>query len=56
MVIPAREWGEKTRCSAKEADLMAKKRITTIYPRDKNALSALARCGYVSREQLGEFL
>lgn len=35
---------------------MAKKRITTIYPRDKNALSALARCGYVSREQLGEFL
>ena len=35
---------------------MAKKRITTIYPRDKHALSALARCGYVSREQLGEFL
>lgn len=35
---------------------MAKKRITTIYPRDKGALSALARCGYVSREQLGEFL
>ena len=35
---------------------MAKKRITTIYPRDKNALSALARCGYVSREQLGAFL
>ena len=35
---------------------MAKKHITTIYPRDKNALSALARCGYVSREQLGEFL
>ena len=35
---------------------MAKKRITTIYPRDKGALSALARCGYVSREQLGVFL
>lgn len=35
---------------------MAKKRITTIYPRDKHALSALARCGYVSRDQLGEFL
>lgn len=35
---------------------MAKKRITAIYPRDKHALSALARCGYVSREQLGEFL
>ena len=35
---------------------MAKKHITTIYPRDKHALSALARCGYVSREQLGEFL
>ncbi len=35
---------------------MAKKRITTIYPRDRNALSALARCGYVSREQLGTFL
>lgn len=35
---------------------MAKKRITTLYPRDKNALSALARCGYVSREQLGTFL
>ena len=35
---------------------MGKKRITTIYPRDKSALSALARCGYVSREQLGVFL
>lgn len=35
---------------------MAKKRISTIYPRDKHALSALARCGYVSRDQLGEFL
>lgn len=35
---------------------MPKKRITTIYPRDRNALSALARCGYVTRDQLGEFL
>lgn len=30
---------------------ISKKRITTIYPRDRKALSALSRCGYVSREQ-----
>lgn len=48
--------GEETRCPAKEVIPIAKKRITTLYPRDKNALSALARCGYVSREQLGTFL
>lgn len=49
--------GEETRRPAKEViPIAAKKRITTIYPRDKHALSALARCGYVSREQLGEFL
>jgi len=35
---------------------ISKKRITTIYPRDRKALSALSRCGYVSREQLGQFL
>ena len=35
---------------------IAKKRITTIYPRDVRALAALARCGYVTREQLGQFL
>ena len=35
---------------------IAKKRITTIYPRDVRALSSLARCGYVTREQLGQFL
>ena len=32
------------------------KRITTIYPRDRKALSALSRCGYVNREQLSQFL
>lgn len=35
---------------------ISKKRITTIYPRDRKALSALSRCGYVSHEQLGQFL
>ena len=35
---------------------MAKKHITTIYPRDVQALSALGRCGYVTHDQLGEFL
>lgn len=35
---------------------MSKKRITTIYPRDVSALSALGRCGYVTREQLGTYL
>lgn len=32
------------------------KRITTIYPRDRKALSALSRCGYINREQLSQFL
>ena len=32
------------------------KRITTVYPRDRKALSALSRCGYVNREQLSQFL
>lgn len=35
---------------------MSKKYITTLYPRDIKVLSALGRCGYVDREQLGEFL
>jgi len=35
---------------------IAKKRITTIYPRDVRALTTFARCGYVTREQLGQFL
>lgn len=35
---------------------MSKKHITTLYPRDIKALSALGRCGYVDRDQLGEFL
>lgn len=48
--------GEETRRPAKEVIPIAKKRITTLYPRDKNALSALAACGYVSRDQLGIFL
>lgn len=48
--------GEQPTANRKERAVIAKKRITTIYPRDKNALSALARCGYVSRAQLGEFL
>ncbi len=52
----ARPRGRETDCPAKEVITIGKKRITTIYPRDVNALSALARCGYVSREQLGVFL
>ena len=32
------------------------KRITTIYPRDRKALSALSRCGYLNRDQLSQFL
>lgn len=35
---------------------MAKHHITTIYPRDVNALSALGRCGYVTHDQLNTFL
>lgn len=33
-----------------------KKHITTLYPRDARALTALARCGYADRDQLREFL
>lgn len=32
------------------------KRITTIYPRDRKALSTLSRCGYLNRDQLSQFL
>ena len=35
---------------------MTKKHIQSIYPRDKNALTTLAKCGYASHEQLREFL
>lgn len=35
---------------------MAKRRITKIYPRDRSALTTLAKCGYASHEQLREFL
>ena len=35
---------------------MRKKHIQSIYPRDKNALTTLAKCGYASHEQLREFL
>ena len=35
---------------------MAKKHITTLYPRDKKALSALSCCGYIRRDQLDQFL
>lgn len=32
-----------------------KKHITHIYPRDRGALAALGRCGYVEKSQLGEW-
>lgn len=35
---------------------MAKKHIQNIYPRDRNALTTLAKCGYTTHEQLREFL
>ena len=35
---------------------MAKKHITKLYPRDVKAFSALGRCGYVSEDNLREFL
>ena len=38
----------------KEAQAIAKQHITTLYPRDVRALSALARCGYVTADQLRE--
>lgn len=38
----------------KEAQAIAKQHITTLYPRDIRALSALARCGYVTADQLRE--
>lgn len=38
----------------KEAQAIAKQYITTLYPRDVHALSALARCGYVTADQLRE--
>lgn len=47
---------DEGRGTGERSRLMPKKHITTLYPRDVKALSALARCGYVDREQLGEFL
>lgn len=35
---------------------MTKRRISKIYPRDRSALTTLAKCGYASHEQLREFL
>lgn len=45
---PGRDGGRK------EAQAIAKQHITTLYPRDIRALSALARCGYVTADQLRE--
>lgn len=38
----------------REAVTIAKQHITNLYPRDIRALSALARCGYVTTDQLKE--
>lgn len=38
----------------KEAQAIARQHITTLYPRDVRALSALSRCGYVTADQLRE--